>query len=184
RYEFNGEMHIANATDISIPQALAGVVAGVVSLHDFVSKPKLQRFQSLPNFTFGGRHAMVPYDFATIYDLAPLWNQGFDGTGQIIAIVGRSNFNVNDVATFRSMYGFAEDNPEIIVNGTDPGIVSEDEEGEADLDVEWCGAVAKGAMVKLIVYRGSRATDGILLSDMYIVNDYDDAVLSSSFGFC
>src|SRR2546422_9332649 len=63
RYEFNGEMHVANATDISIPQALAGVVAEVVSLHDFVSKPKLQRFQSLPNFTFGGRHAMVPYDF-------------------------------------------------------------------------------------------------------------------------
>src|SRR5207245_4170200 len=105
RYEFNGEMHVANATDISIPQALAGIVAEVVSLHDFVSKPKLQRFQSLPNFTFGGRHAMVPYDFATIYDLAPLWNQGFDGTGKTIAIAGRTTFNVYAVTPFRSLYG-------------------------------------------------------------------------------
>ena len=184
RFDFNGEIHVANARDISVPQALAGIVRGVVSLHDFVSKPKLQRFQSVPNFTFGGRHAMVPYDFAVIYDLAPLWNQGFDGTGQTIAIAGRTNININDVATFRSMYGLPESNPEIIVNGTDPGIVSEDEEGEADLDVEWSGAVAKGAKVKLIVSRGTRATDGILLSEMYIVNNNAAAVMSSSFGFC
>jgi len=184
RYEFNGEMHVANATDISIPQALAGIVAEVVSLHDFVSKPKLQRFQSLPNFTFGGRHAMVPYDFATIYDLAPLWNQGFDGTGQTIAIAGRSNLNVNDVATFRSMYGLPEANPEVIVNGTDPGIVSEDEEGEADLDVEWSGAVAKGAKIKFVVSSSTRATDGVVLSEMYIVNNNVAPVMSTSFGVC
>src|SRR5207253_4776078 len=184
RFDFNGEIHVANARDISVPQALAGIVRGVVSLHDFVSKPKLQRFQSLPNFTFGGRHAMVPYDFATIYDLAPLWNQGFDGTGQIIAIAGRSNLNVNDVATFRSMYGLPEANPEVIVNGTDPGIVSEDEEGEADLDVEWSGAVAKGARIKFVVSSSTRATDGAVLSEMYVVQNKVAPILSSSFGFC
>src|SRR6059058_3325410 len=127
---------------------------------------------------------MVPYDFATIYDLAPLWNQGFDGTGQIIAIAGRSNLNVNDVATFRSMYGLPEANPEVIVNGTDPGIVSEDEEGEADLDVEWSGAVAKGAAIKFVVSKGTRTTDGSVLSEIYIVNNKVAPVLSSSFGFC
>ena len=74
---------------------------------------------------------MVPYDFAVIYDLAPLWSQGFDGTGQTIAIAGRTNINVNDVATFRSMYGLPDSTLEVIVNGTDPGVVNEDEEGEA-----------------------------------------------------
>src|SRR5437879_4827196 len=88
RFDFNGEIHVANARDISVPQALAGIVRGVVSLHDFVSKPKLQRFQSVPNFTFGGRHAMVSYDFAVIFALAPPSNQGFDGTGQTLAIAG------------------------------------------------------------------------------------------------
>ena len=184
RFDYDGEMHVANARDISIPQALAGRIAGVVSLHDFVSKPKLHRLQSVPHFTFGGRHAMVPYDFATIYDLAPLWNQGFDGAGQTIAIVGRSNINVADVTTFRAMYGLPEANPEVIVNGPDPGIVSEDEEGEADLDVEWSGAVAKGAKIKLIVSKSTRATDGVLLSEMYIVNNNVAPVMSTSFGFC
>jgi len=184
QYDFNGEPHVANATDISIPRALAGTVSGVVSLHDFVSKPKLQRFRSVPNYTFGGRHAMVPYDFAVIYDLAPLWSQGFDGTGQTIAIAGRTNINVNDVATFRSMYGLPDSTLEVIVNGTDPGVVNEDEEGEADLDVEWAGAVAKGAQIKLIVSRSTRASDGIVLSEMYIVNNNAAPVMSSSFGFC
>ena len=31
----------------------------------------------------------VPYDFATIYDVLPLWNCRINGTGQTIAIVGR-----------------------------------------------------------------------------------------------
>src|SRR5260370_15828619 len=37
-YDLNGEMHVANAIDISIPEALSRVVEGVVSLHDFASK--------------------------------------------------------------------------------------------------------------------------------------------------
>src|SRR5437879_12947456 len=69
RFDFNGEIHVANARDISVPQALAGIVRGVGSRHDFVSKPKLQRFQSVPNFTFCAPHAMVTYAFTTMYDL-------------------------------------------------------------------------------------------------------------------
>jgi subtilase family serine protease len=35
RYQWNGIEHVANASDISIPAALAPVVAGVASLHNF-----------------------------------------------------------------------------------------------------------------------------------------------------
>ena len=35
RYEVDGVSHIANAQDPQVPRALAGVVGGVVSLHDF-----------------------------------------------------------------------------------------------------------------------------------------------------
>jgi pseudomonalisin len=185
RYTLNGETHFANAIDISIPQALARVVDGVVSLHNFVSKPKFHRLDQRPNYNFpSGRHGMVPYDFATIYNVAPLWNEGNDGTGQTIAIVGRSNINVDDINTFRSKYGLPARAPQIIVNGTDPGIVSSDEEGEADLDVEWSGAVAKGATVKFVVSKSTNTTDGVFLSEMYIVNNNVAPVLSSSFGFC
>ena len=183
-YQFNGEMHVANAKDISIPEALAPVVSGVVSLHDFTPKPKFHRQPIAANFTFGSRHGMVPYDFATIYDVAALWNEGFDGTGQTIAVVGRSNLDPNDVATFRSLNGLPANTPEIIVNGTDPGVVSQDEEGEADLDVQWSGAVARGAKIRFVVSKSTRSTDGSVLSEMYIVNNNVAPVLTTSFGFC
>jgi subtilase family serine protease len=40
RYVVNGEQHIANDRDPSIPVALAPVVTGIASLHDFFGKPQ------------------------------------------------------------------------------------------------------------------------------------------------
>ena len=37
-----------------------------------------------------GNHFVAPGDFATIYDVAPLYATGSDGTGQKIAIMGQS----------------------------------------------------------------------------------------------
>jgi pseudomonalisin len=192
-YESNGVRHIANATDISIPQALTPAVQGLVSLHDFLLPSKISRIvkreQALDsldpddNFT-SGRHGLAPYDFATIYDVVPLWNEGIDGTGQSIAIVGRTNINLSDIATFRSKYGLPPNPPQIVLTGPDPGIVSPDEEGEADLDVTWSGAVAKGAAIKLVVSGQTNSTDGVVLSALYIVDQNVAPILSMSFGAC
>src|ERR1035438_894833 len=99
----------------------------------------------------GGPHGLSPYDFAAIYNVAPLWNSKFDGTGQSVAIAGRTNIKLTDVATFRSTFGLPGNNTQVILNGKDPGIVSLGEEMEADLDVEWSGGVAKGAAIKFVV---------------------------------
>jgi subtilase family serine protease len=39
--DVNGERHIANMSDPRISAALSGVVKGVVSLHNFMPRPKL-----------------------------------------------------------------------------------------------------------------------------------------------
>src|SRR5215472_238122 len=107
-YEVNGKMHLANASDVSIPSALAPVVRGVASLHNFFSKPMHVQHGTAtlrPDATFvdsGGNlvHALAPGDFATIYNLNPLYNATptpFDGTGQAIAIVARAHINFQDV---------------------------------------------------------------------------------------
>ena len=63
---------------------------------------------------------------------------------------------------FRRMFGLPANDPQIILNGPDPGVVSTDE-GEADLDVQWAGAVAKNATIQLVVsathrvHRGNRS---------------------------
>jgi len=184
-YKIGGEIHHANAKDPEIPAALVEVVGGVVSLHDFRIEPMHGVVhKASPEFTSGGSHYLAPADFATIYDLVPLYQQSINGSGESVAIVARTNINIADVAQFRTLFGLPANNPSIIVNGTDPGIVSSGEETEADLDVEWSGAVAKGAMIKFVVSKSTNSSDGVDLSAQYIVNQNIAPVMSTSFGLC
>jgi hypothetical protein len=202
RYAVNGEEHAANTNDPQIPAGLAPVVAGVVSLHNFprksharvlgqfrrtVSKPGLEPLFTFPN-PFNGMsfYGLGPGDFATIYNSKPLIAAGNDGTGQTIAIVGETNLKVQDVQQFRKMFALSAnfDTTNVVLNGEDPGITSIGEEGEADLDVEWSGAVAPGATVKLVVSASTLASAGIDLSALYIVEHNLAGVMSESYGTC
>jgi subtilase family serine protease len=107
-----------------------------------------------------------------------------NGSGQSVAIVGRTNINLADVRKFRTSFGLPANDPQIIVNGTDPGIVSSGEETEADLDVEWSGAVARNATIKFVVSKSTNSSDGVDLSAHYIVNHNLAPVMSTSFGLC
>ena len=128
---------------------------------------------------------MGPTDFATIYNVLPLWNASapIDGTGQTIAVVGETNINLQDVADFRTMFGLPANAPNIILNGPDPGITSADET-EADLDVQWSGAVAKGATIDLVVSETTETTAGIDLSALYIIDNNLAPIMSESYGGC
>jgi pseudomonalisin len=184
RYNIGGEIHTANAGDPEIPEALAGVVAGIVTLHDFHRQSMHRLVEAVPQYTTGGAHYLAPGDFATIYDVAPLYAGGVDGSGESIAIVGRCNINVSDVQAFRSMSGLPSNNPTVLVNGPNPGIFSSDEELEAVLDVSWSGAVAPKAAVTLVVSASTTVSDGVDLSAQYIVSQNLAPVMSTSFGSC
>jgi hypothetical protein len=202
RYMVLGVMHFANASDPSIPSALVPVVAGPVSLNNFGYRPEVILGPTLeyakgqahpqvvssanPLFTnpqFGTSfYGVVPFDFATIYDLIPLWNAGLDGTGQTIAIVGETDINPNDPEQFRALLGLPVNNPVITIDGNNPGVQSD--ETEADLDVEWAGAVAKGAQINLVSSATTETTQGVDLSALYIVDNNLAPVMSESYGGC
>ncbi|MCM0082475.1 S53 family peptidase [Geomonas sp. Red32] len=185
----NREFH-ANATDPSIPRGLADLVSGVVTLHNIPRQPKnsgLKTFaspQAVPNYTSGSNHYVAPGDFATIYNVKPLYTGGVDGTGQSIAIVGRTHPSTSNWTTFRSKMGLPANTPQIIVNGADPGDLGASEGTEADLDVEWAGAVAKNAAIKYVTSKSTNSTDGVDLSAQYIVANNLAPVMSMSFGSC
>lgn len=191
RYQIDGETHIANATDISIPAALASVVEGV-PLHDFFSKPMLvhrhsQNGQPNPQITapWNGAHAIVPGDFAAIYDLNPLYKAGLNGTGQTIAIADESDILPSDIAAFQSVFDLPSKLPNVIENGADPGVDTTQGYGaEATLDAEWASAVAQGATIDLVVTSPSNTTDGVALSAMYILDHNLAQIVSVSFGEC
>ncbi len=188
--------------DPQVPAALAPVVSGVVSLHDFpkrshakilgefrrkVAGPGLEPLLTFPNpFGSGNFYGLGPGDFATIYNTKPLLTAGNDGTGQTIAVVGETNLKVYDVQQFRSMFGLPAnfDDTNIVLNGADPGITSTDEETEADLDVQWSGAVAPGANIKYVLSASTPASAGVDLSALYIVEHNIAAVMSESYGAC
>jgi subtilase family serine protease len=207
KYLVKDKQHWANAGDPSIPAALTPAVAGVSSLHNFPRHPmsvlagtfsrekatgKITAIQ--PQFTFPSGcvenspnnnpcfYGLGPYDFATIYDLLPLWNSGINGTGQTIAIVGESDINIQDVRDFRNLFGLPVNDPTIILNGPDPGI--QGDESEADIDVQWSGAVAPNATIDFVVSRSTETTAGIDLSAVYIVENNLAPVMSESYGLC
>ncbi len=75
-YKIGDEVHHANVNDPEIPAALVQVVGGVVSLHDFHSEPMHGMVRKpAPDFSSGGAYYLAPADFATIYDLNPLYQQ-------------------------------------------------------------------------------------------------------------
>jgi Pro-kumamolisin, activation domain/Bacterial Ig-like domain (group 3) len=200
-------LHYANSTNPSIPEALAPAIMGIVSLNSFPVEPQhvvagvvrpqpgsnkwkmMQAIHPAPQFTtpINGEnfYAVSPSDFATIYNVQPLWNAGIDGTGQTIAISQESNINPADVDSFRSFFGLPPKHLNIINNGPDPGLVTTDNiETEADLDVEWSGAVAKNATVDLVVSGSTETTNGVDLSSQYIIDNNLAPIMSISFGAC
>ncbi len=187
RYTVGTERHIANANDPQIPPAMSPVVNGVLKLHDFRHQPSsvLQKklgALSTAQFNYGSNHYIAPADFATIYNVNPLYSNSVNGLGQTIAIIGRSNISVDDVQAFRTQFGLPANPPKITIVNTDPG--QNGDAIEAILDTEWSGAVAPKATVNLVVAASTNTADGIDLSAQYAVNHNVGSVISVSYGAC
>src|SRR5882757_9494299 len=186
RFVVGGVSHVANTQDPQIPAAMAGVVSGILSLHNFRHVSDIQSRVSLevrPRYTSGSTHYLFPADWAAIYNLNPLYKAGTNGAGTSIAIVGRSNINLADVSAFRAAAGLPAGNPTVILVSKNPGLVAGDQD-ESTLDVEWSGAVAPSATVKFVVGASTSTTDGIDLSAQYVVNHAIATVMSTSYGSC
>jgi subtilase family serine protease len=198
-YLVDGAIYFANATNPFIPAALAPSVAAMGHLHNFSPKPRaiFRKFSSStadPHFTsaISGNHFVTPGDFATIYDIQPLYTAGFTGTNQTIAIIGQSTVSATDLANFRSAAGLTAKVPQYILypSNSTPTRCTGDE-GESDLDLEWSNGVASNATVKF-VYAGLVAGDSCGQNRTYSVwdalqqaidNNYAP-IISTSYGFC
>jgi subtilase family serine protease len=145
-----------------------------------------------------------PWDFATIYNILPLWNapSPINGAGQTIAVAGTSDINQNDIATFRRFFGLpaytSATQPQIIhpkATGDDPGICTLssgpctiDDLLENSLDVEWTGSIAPAAQIILVTGVSQSATDDNLFdAEDYIVQNVDTLnarIINVSYGEC
>jgi hypothetical protein len=208
KYAVNGQQHFSNAQDPQIPVALAPVLGGFVSLNNFPIRhysrflgsaqynPKTHEAipeWTLPGGTLGKTYAVGPEDFATQYDVTPLYTAAkpLDGTGQTIAIINESNININFVNNFRTLFSLPPSTPQVIIDGNDPGIDGANNpdglnnaSAEAYLDVEWSGAVAPGATIDLVIAADTSVETGLVLAAERAVYSNIAPVISISFGEC
>ena len=205
KYVVAGAEHWANASDPQIPSALTPVVSGMWTLHNFVKKPLLRILDEKlpaqiqpgadpihPQVTFSGNppfHALAPADFAKIYNLNPSY-QPPSSMFVRIGVVARSNIYTTDVENFNTYLPLNNVSrtafPSVTLNGPDPGNLGGVEEVEAVLDTSWSGALLSNtpAQVELVVSATTNTTDGVDLSELYIIDQNGDDIMTESFGAC
>jgi len=190
-FEVEGRRHYANVEDPKVPEVLADVVAGFRGLNDFrLHAPKRRALRAVPinpgaltpdfyTTQYPNTNVLAPDDLATIYNVNPLYKAGIDGTGQLLAIAGQTDVDLTDIRYFRKVFNLPANDPlKVLVPGSkNPGI-SQDDIGEADLDIESAGAIARNATI-LYVY----STD-VFDSAMFVIDQALAPVLSVSYGGC
>jgi subtilase family serine protease len=183
RYLVNGQTSIANAVEISVPQAIAEMVQGFRGFENFRPQPRVHAVK--PNFTSHqtGNHFVAPGDFATIYNVPA----ALDGTGQTIAVMGQTQINTSDIDAFRTAAGLpartSGNFQQVLITGGGTGF-NDGDEVEANLDLEWTQAVAQKATI-LYVYAGSNSTTKNVFDALQFAIDNNLApVISISYGNC
>jgi len=186
-YQVDGETRHGNATDLSIPRGLAGFVSGVAAMHDLrrSSRPGLRGKAAMKPLATGasGETYVGPGDFATIYNLNPLFAQGITGKGVAIGVVGETDIALSDFTGFRQQFGLTGGSFTTLETGPAPGLVAYDQ-AEASLDTEWASAAAPGADIKLVASPTSIVSQGVDLSALYLVDSNLASVISYSYGEC
>jgi hypothetical protein len=207
--DLNGERHIANLTEPTLPVAIAGVVSNIRGLDDFKLRSRARKIQHRttatdPKYTISVctnsactateiEHYISPGDFATIYDTAPLLSGGINGSGITIAVMGQVNISsyLTDVAAFRTASGLIANAPTQQIIGTDPGAPSAtscaatdapttcDDLDESELDLEWAGAVAPSAKILFVT-----STDVIEDSLVTAIDNNLAPIMTVSYGGC
>ncbi len=195
----NGDERYSAVREAQMPEALAPVVSGFLSLSDIAPRPLVVPARSPvvgtartgvhPNDTRGsGEYFVGAQDFYTIYNENPLLTAGTTGAGITVALLEQTDINPADVTAFRTAMGVVPNTPTLnILHGSgsiacsDPGITSTNEETEAVLDAEWAGAAAPGATLLFMTCK-TFATGGIFLSAEAVIDNNLATTMSLSYG--
>ena len=157
----------------AIPAELSGMVAGIAGLD---TRPALRPFNipavkqlaKAPAASSSGT-ATNPFglltvaDFASLYDVTPLYNKGVTGAGRTIGVMSLAAFTPSDAFAYWSALGLKVNSNRIQIVNVDggPGAPS-DVSGsiETTLDVEQSGGLAPGA--NMIVYLAPNTTQSFV----------------------
>lgn len=202
-FDVAGKRHIANVSDPQIPAALASVVVGFDSLHDFMPKPAMRRAKPALTFTCdstcpGGFQGLTQYDetpadFDTIYNVPPNTGSGaLTGAGQTVAVLEDSDATAGDITSFRHAFGldvgftgsFSKVNPTGSMTCTLSPTPFTPDEYEAAADAEWANAIAPSANSELAFCASTTTFGGLIAANNLLEQATPPPIMSLSFVQC
>jgi subtilase family serine protease len=189
--------HVFRAPDaaVRLPAPITPLVSSVTGLdtatklHSLATGPELTPHTAVPTACAAAAHAKslyggyLPGDLATAYGHRSLIQNGWDGTGESIALVEFSNFKASDITSFRSCFGLTTPVHTHNINGgsnTMSGAI------EAELDIEVAMANAPG-LESVEVYTAPNSIAQVLpMVDQMTSNAAltDTFIVSDSWGLC
>jgi hypothetical protein len=197
QYNIQGTAYYANSSDISVPEEISSRISGFAPLNSFPFDSYVRllgggamnpaNHRVAPQFTIKENkepfYAFGPEDFATQYDVIPVYASGINGSGQTIGVIETANINLAMLAAYRQLFSLPADHTQVIIDGQDPGDpMLPNIEGY--LDAEVSGAVAPNATVNFYIAGGDPFEDPLSLAALRAVEDNQASVLSLSFGEC
>ncbi|GAC1348876.1 MAG: hypothetical protein NVSMB27_18290 [Ktedonobacteraceae bacterium] len=200
----NGQAFYSNATNPLLPSSLVGTVQSISGLNNVTryhrapvhmqsgqsAASKIKRSEVQTNTSTScptsSSIAFLPNQTATGYDLNGLYNAGYRGEGQTVALFELSQFNMNDINAYRSCFdaGSPTTVQTININGGPPAPNSGGDGGpaEVELDTELIlSAAPKLGTIK--IYDAANNLTDINLEWGQIVQDAPP-VVSTSWGSC
>ncbi len=190
-YQVDSEQHFAPAADLTLPTELASVTAAVLHLSNFRPKPNVKLLtRPQPDYTTLSTqtHYLGPQDIATMYDLIPLYQSGFTGSSQSVAIVGQSYVDTNfysQVMLFRGNVssGSTGNISLVLVPGSGVEAISQGDQGESEIDLEYSSGIATSANI-FLVYVGANQNYDVFDALAFAIDQNIAPVVSISYGVC
>ena len=189
QFRVGTKTHFAPASEISLPASLAPLVVTVQHLSDFRPRPAAVFASAHPAYTSSetGANHLDPLDVATMYDVNAVYNSGYNGAGQTIAVAGQSAIETADIQHFQSTLGLPANLPNLVlVPGTGASMINPDvpgDEGESDIDTEYTSGTARGASIDF-VYTGDNLQYGVFDAVAYAVTNKLAEIITVSYGDC
>ncbi|HTV96948.1 MAG TPA: fibronectin type III domain-containing protein [Steroidobacteraceae bacterium] len=210
-FDLPGGRHYANVSNPLVPAIFKPLIAAIRGLNDFHPRPGVRAAHAagravLPTVAGAKRGAAAPdtyysgpdqwpgyvgpTDFAIMYDVQPVYQQGITGAGVTVAIAAQSDIESSVLTAFWSGFGvsgtsfgvaaqqFSSIAVPVADGGHDPGETDNGDEDEAYLDTEIVGALAPGATLLLV--RDKDAGNAA----QYIIDENLGAILNISFSTC
>ncbi len=154
-YTYQGHKGYLPMGGLSIPAALQGMVTGVLGLDTLIQPLSMLKVEGAVKGSSFDALNHTALEMQTAYHVTPLFQNGYDGQGETIAVATWAEYDPSDVAAFNTQMGlpanqFVNSAPFQVIDPTGSA-AGQGGSDETSVDVEWSHAFAPGAQQEVAV---------------------------------